>query len=124
MTLFVRRRCCWKTAALLITVASLPAVSLAAQSRRAKDPTPNPPPTGWEQWRDPVPVSGGLRVGVMTDAGSQFNPAQMTVWLPKTDAPSLCVELSSQNGHYVASVPYDIRGEPPGPLQLNLPQSR
>ena len=124
MTNHACRRRYRSTAVLLITLIGLPSVAAGTQSRPAKDPTPNPYPSGWEQWREAVPVSGGLRVGVMAESGPIFNPAQMTVWLPKTDAPALCVELSSQDGSYVGSVKYDIRGDPPGPLLLNLPPSQ
>ena len=56
-----------------------------------------------------MPVSGGLTVGVMTEGGSQFNPAQMTVWLPKTDAPTPSAWNSvRKTATDVASVPYDI----------------
>ncbi len=112
------------TVLFLLTVVSLPSGSAAVQSRPPKDPDPTLLRSDWEQWRDPVPVSGGLRVGVMSAGDSRFNPAQLTVWLPRTDAPFLCVEVTSQDGRYVASVPYDIRGDPPGPRQMKFPPSK
>lgn len=123
MTLLGWRSCRGRLFLAVFLVGIMGAADLASQERRPKDPAPSLS-RDWEQWRDPVPVSGGLRVGVMAQPGSPFNPVQLTVWLPKTDASALCIELSSQNGHYIASVPYDIRGEAPGPLRLNLPASQ
>ena len=113
-----------RTAALMVVFSLGHPGGALAQSRQPKDPSPNPPPQGWEQWRDPVPVSGGLRVGVMTEATAPINPVQMTVWLPEKNAkPALCVEVTSQDGRYIASLQYDIRGHS-GPLPLNLPVTR
>ena len=123
MLLRVQRRRRRRVILASLLLGAVSAADMTAQTRRPKDPKSSTPPD-WEQWRDPVPVSGGLRVGVMAEPGSAFNPIQLTVWLPETEAPALCVEISSQNGHYVASVPYDIRGEAPGPLRLNLPASQ
>ena len=97
--------------------------SAFAQARPPLDPNPNPPPRGWEQWRETVPVSGGLRVGIMAEPEPAPGPGSLTVWLPETEAAFLCVELSSQDGRYIASFAYDIRGQSAGPLALNLPRS-
>jgi hypothetical protein len=98
-----------------------------AQSRRPLEPR-TPAASQWEQWRDPVPVSGGLRVGITAEPGTTVNPSQLTVWLPKAEkaTPSrmLCVDVSSQDGRYIASLEYDIRGEPDGPVALKIHPSR
>ena len=116
----------WSLAAALWCVLMISGQSLVAlaQARRPLDPHPNPPPRGWEQWREAVPVSGGLRVGIMAEPDSRADLGSLTVWLPETDAAFLCIELSSQDGRYIASVAYDIRGESSGPLPLNLPRSQ
>lgn len=119
----MNRRACRiysRIAAVMLTVMICAPASAASQSRPPKAPAEKPLA---EQWRESVPVSGGLRVGVMRDGGAGFDPARLTVWLPDTDAPALCVEVSSQDGRYVATVPYNVAGDGPGPLLLAFPSN-
>jgi hypothetical protein len=114
--------------AVTATVAVLAMAMTLAQARRQLEPR-TPAASQWEQWRDPVPVSGGLRVGITVEPGTTVNPAQLTVWLPTAPKPVpasrvLCVDLSSQDGRYIASLEYDIRREPAGPLELKIHPSR
>jgi hypothetical protein len=126
MTLHSRGRHVRRIAALVIAFAIglFTPMDAGAQTVQPRDPRQVVPPQEWEHWRDPVPVSGGLRVGVMAEQTGRINPVQFTVWLPEqSEKPALCVELSSQDGRYIASLEYDIRGAS-GPLPLNLPVSR
>jgi hypothetical protein len=109
-------------------VTVLTATNSYAQSRRALEPR-TPATSQWEQWRDPVPVSGGLRVGITAEPGTTINPSELTVWLPSPPKPLppsrvLCVDVSSQDGRYIASLEYDVRGEPAGPVALKIHRSR
>lgn len=86
--------------------------SIDAQARaRALSPL-----TKSERWLKSVPVSGGLRVGVMAIA-RQKRPRGDTLYviLPSTGRLSrLCVEISSRDGRYEAKLEYDISERSPG----------
>lgn len=77
---------------------------------------------GWEQWFDEVPVSGGVRVGVVTEPSpSPVDPQTFTVFLASADRSRICVEVSSKDGRYEARLEYDIAGREAGATAFELP---
>ena len=82
---------------------------------------PVPPDTRWEQWLDEVPVSGGVRVGVMGNLTSDpVDPETFVVFVPETSLPALCVEVSSKDGRYEAKLKYDVSEQDPGLVFFQL----
>lgn len=78
--------------------------------------------SNWEVYQEKVPVSGGVRVGLMFDQNeTEFNPSQFFVNIPKTEITNLCVELSSKDGRYSAKLNYDISTVSEGLQQFYLP---
>ena len=76
----------------------------------------------WEVYQEKVPVSGGVRVGLMFEQEeSKFNPSQFFVNIPNTEITNLCVELSSKDGRYSAKLNYDISEALEGLQQFYLP---
>jgi len=76
-------------------------------------------------WQERVPVSGGIRVGVVVWQAGRFNPRELALQLPeralRVDGGNplnrLCVEISSRDGRYSALLDYDIQKEPAGPVK-------
>jgi hypothetical protein len=101
------------------------ALLVAALAAAAQHPTLRPQEKrgeGWERWSDRVPVSGGVRVGVMVLHGRAIqNVERMTITLPPTEAPWLCVEISSRDGRYSGRLRYDIGSAPRGAVDLEVP---
>jgi hypothetical protein len=76
----------------------------------------------WEVYQQEIPVSGGVRVGLMfEEEDTEFNPSQFFVNIPKTEITNLCVELSSKDGRYSAKLNYDISDVSEGLQQFYLP---
>lgn len=76
----------------------------------------------WEVWYDKVPVSGEIRVGIMTsNEESKINPSTFYVMIPKHTEKFLFCEISSRDGRYEASVSYNIAGLKPGSHRFSLP---
>lgn len=76
----------------------------------------------WERWTERPPVSGGLRVGVMSNTHSKLpDPEFVFVSLPKSDSLSLCLEISSRDARYSANLEYDIQDVEAGKLKLHIP---
>lgn len=79
-------------------------------------------PPKWEVWYDKVPVSGDIRVGLMNEyTNGPVSPGSFYVVLPTKKETKLCVEISSWDGRYEASLEYDISGVPPGVQMFELP---
>ena len=77
---------------------------------------------GWEQWHEKVPVSGGVRVGVMAvDEATAVDPRSFVAFLPASDLPLLCVEISSKDGRYEANLEFELAGRNAGLLRFELP---
>lgn len=76
----------------------------------------------WEVWQERIPVSGGVRVGLMLEQSkSEIKPNRFFVMIPDTALKSLCVELSSKDGRYSARVDYDLTGVEQGMKEFYLP---
>lgn len=76
----------------------------------------------WEVWFDKVPVSGEIRVGIMTSNEEvKINPTYFYVMIPKHAEKFLFCEISSRDGRYEASVSYDISNLKPGSHKFILP---
>lgn len=74
---------------------------LAAQTSQMLTPV-----SAEESWFDPVPVGGGLRVGVMFETEAGRMDDSFTVWLPEEATGRLCVEISSRDGRYEGNFEY------------------
>ncbi len=76
----------------------------------------------WEVWYDKVPVSGEIRVGIMTtNHDASINPSYFYVMIPKHTERFLFCEISSRDGRYEASVSYNITNLKPGSHKFSLP---
>ncbi|WP_220472567.1 hypothetical protein [Spirosoma foliorum] len=76
----------------------------------------------WEVFYTNIPVSGGVRVGIMAFENSdKIVPNSFFVRIPKHTQPLLCVEISSRDGRYQAKLPFTIVGSEPGIYELILP---
>lgn len=85
---------------------------------------PIKPKPNWEVWYDKVPVSGDIRVGLMNEfSNSKINPSSFQVEIPTQKATKLCVEISSKDGRYEATLEYDISNVSSGTQVFNLPTS-
>jgi hypothetical protein len=84
-------------------------------------------------WQERVPVSGGIRVGVVVWQPGKFNPRELALTLPKEDVRvgetdgkrreplnRLCVEISSRDGRYSALLEYRIEKEAAGPVTAEV----
>lgn len=81
--------------------------------------------TDWEQWTDPPPVAGGLRVGLMSNTTAErVDPEHVFVSLPESEAVFLCIEISSRDARYSAKLEYDILDVEAGELKLHIPTER
>jgi len=78
--------------------------------------------SNWEVWYDKVPVSGEIRVGIMSDQNNEsINPTTFFIMIPQHNEKFLSCEISSIDGRYEASVTYDISNLKAGVHQFNLP---
>lgn len=76
----------------------------------------------WEVWYDRVPVSGEIRVGLMsTTKDLNINPSYFYINLPKHKEKRLCCEISSRDGRYEANLIYDIEDLKSGYYKFKLP---
>jgi hypothetical protein len=101
------------TGTFVIIVALSTVASAAAQTRTLK------PERRSGGWQERVPVSGGIRVGVVVWQEGHFKPQEVALVLPSKPAGSpalLCVELSSRDGRYNALLEYPIANDPGGPI--------
>lgn len=104
------------------TVALLGSVWLVVPARAQLLPAQDVIAEPWEVWYTNVPVSGGVRVGVMTGSGhSNVNPERFYVRLPEGDEGRVCVEISSRDGRYEAELAYDVPGPVSGVKPFTLP---
>ena len=79
----------------------------------------------WERWVDPPPVSGGLRVGLMTNTSVDVaDPEHVYVSLPESESFSLCIEISSRDARYSARLEYDIQDVEAGEVKLHIPTEK
>jgi hypothetical protein len=98
----------------VVLIALIPA---HVYSQAALEPSSGPS----ETWRNVVPVSGGVKTGVMFETAEALDPSSLTVWLATTDWSRLCVTVTSQDARYFATVEYDVTRRPAGMLRLHLP---
>ena len=78
--------------------------------------------SNWEVYQEKIPVSGGVRVGLMLEEEEdEINPSTFFVKIPNTNIKNLCVELSSKDGRYSAKLNYDISSASEGLQQFYLP---
>lgn len=76
----------------------------------------------WEVWQENVPISGGVRVGLMfNEIKSNFNPSQFFVYIPNYVAKNICIELSSKDGRYSAKLDYEVSKSIKGIQEFYLP---
>lgn len=77
----------------------------------------------WEIWHDEIPVSGGMKVGLMVNENTndQINPEVFYVDLPELSNETIWIEISSKDGRYSAKLPYLIESIKKGIQQLKLP---
>jgi len=76
----------------------------------------------WEVWYDKVPVSGEIRVGIMTSFGDiNINPSFFYVMIPDNKEKFLHCTISSRDGRYEASITYNIENLKSGSHKFSLP---
>jgi len=76
----------------------------------------------WEVWQDRIPISGGVRIGLMlSESMLKVNPSSFYVYVPNTEIKTVCVELSSKDGRYSARIDYSIDKLNKGVHQFLLP---
>jgi hypothetical protein len=69
-----------------------------------------------------VKVSGDLIVGVMGgDPDARVDLSNVSVVLPKTSLPLLCMHVTSQDGAFTAQSEYGLQGVFPGIVRLQFP---
>ncbi len=104
----------------VVTVALCAGTQPAAQTRTLK------PERSTGRWQERVPVSGGIRVGVVVWQPGRFNPRELALKLPPKSSTlpelsqlpeRLCVEISSRDGRYTALLEYRIANEPAGQIR-------
>lgn len=113
-----------KTSLLLyIAACTVLAIGVAPAAVAQEQDVPLEPKSAenWEHYAERIPVSGGVRVGVMADADGAFDPDTVTVFMPLSDLPLLCIEVSSQDGRYSAKREYDVAGLGDTLLRLRIP---
>jgi hypothetical protein len=71
-----------------------------------------------ERWFDEVPVSGGLRVGLMFEDETGLMPGFFFAWLPERRVPGLCAQISSRDGRYEGQFLYDLDDSNMGRIRL------
>lgn len=103
---------------LILSLCSIVSITCFSQIK----PTKAIENSDWEVYQQEIPVSGGVRVGLMFyEKETEFNPSQFFVNIPKTNITNLCIELSSKDGRYSAKLNYDISGITHGLQQFYLP---
>ncbi len=76
----------------------------------------------WEVWYQKVPVSGGIKVGVIDEFSTdQIDPGSFFVQLPEHDEKYLCAVISSRDGRYKAELNYEIKDLPAGRYEFEWP---
>ena len=73
----------------------------------------------WEEWHDPIPVSGEIRVGVMAGSDQTISGEQKSFYIKVPQDFSnnvLCVSISSIDGRYTASMQYNATHLIPGAI--------
>lgn len=102
---------------LLVLVFHLPISIVSGQNNLPIDLNSN-----WEVWYDNVPVSGEIRVGIMTKSNDKsINPTSFYVLIPEHSEKFLSCEISSRDGRYEASLVYDISKLAAGSHRFTLP---
>jgi hypothetical protein len=75
-----------------------------------------------EGFRAGVPVSGGIRKGVLVGSPEALVvPDRLVVELPAAKGWRLCVNIESRDGRYRAELEYSLAGAPGGLTQLQVP---
>jgi hypothetical protein len=75
-----------------------------------------------EVLRDRIPVSGGVRRGLLAGrADAKVDVERLSVRLPPVDGRVLCVTIDARDGRYHAAVEYDLGSRPAGRYRLALP---
>ncbi len=83
---------------ILFYIVTIFCFQVQAQKERNDDKKNN-----WEIWQDKIPVSGGVRVGLMfEEVKNKINPLSFYVKIPPSEKDSICVEISSKDGRYSA----------------------
>ncbi|MEZ5320103.1 MAG: hypothetical protein R2752_22065 [Vicinamibacterales bacterium] len=118
------RRRPWARSVAALTAVLLPLAVVASAQRPTLKPEEKRG-SGWERWADRVPVSGGIRVGVMAlDGRTIENLERMTIRRPTSDLPWLCVEISSRDGRYSGRLSYRLHDAPEGLIDLEVPTEK
>jgi len=95
---------------------------LAAWGARGQGAPLAPRPDWRERWVPTVPVSGGVRVGLMESLpAASAAGASFSVLLPQSVPPALCVQITAQDGRYTATLEYDLASAAPGTVHLQFP---
>ena len=111
------------TGSLIVLVFLTGAGGVQAQTTQPLEPKERPP--DWERYTEEIPVSGGLRVGLMNDTDGKINdPRVVYALIPSASAASLCVEISSQDGRYSANLEYDVSNTDSGWRPLTIPTEK
>jgi hypothetical protein len=102
--------------------AAIYGVALGASSLPAQRPAPALEPIAQsERYVANVPVSGGLRVGVMVIPRRERPDADsLYVILPLTGKSTLCAEVSSRDGRYEARLEYSLAAGDSGGIWLKF----
>jgi hypothetical protein len=111
-----RRRLSLAAAATCVVTLTLCAGTHAA----AQQPRTLRPERASGGWQERVPVSGGIRVGVVVWQRGRFNPRELVLTLPGERSKlseRLCIEISSRDGRYTALLEYRIANEPAGQIK-------
>ena len=70
-------------------------------------------------FRDDIPIGGARLVGVsVTTEDRRVDLQNLRAFLPSSTSQSLCVEVRSRDGRYLASAEFDASGVTPGAYQL------
>lgn len=108
---------------LIVLVFLTGAEGVQAQTTQPLEPRERPP--DWERYTEEIPVSGGLRVGLMNDKDGKIkDPRVVYALIPSASAASLCVEISSQDGRYSANLEYDVSNTDSGWRPLTVPTKK
>lgn len=112
----------YRGAELYIVLLLLSTCAFSQTTLKKLEPDTHSMPKDWEVYYTKIPVSGGVRVGVMAfETRDKIAPASFFVKIPQHTQSKLCVEISSRDGRYQAKVPYAINGFEPGVYELSLP---
>ncbi|MEO5358324.1 MAG: hypothetical protein H7844_13655 [Nitrospirae bacterium YQR-1] len=65
-----------------------------------------------EDYTDKVPVAGSISVGAMVNVDNSTIDSQfMTLLMPETQSPKLCMSITSIDGRYKANYEYNIKNQ-------------